>query len=176
MNKYNLYYLLKDEISLNDENNKILLKLKKENDAKEYHMEKGDAIFILKNENENKIFSKLFIQEIKEDNDKNEIIFSCDKSEESKNENENKKENLKVLNQKIILSIQEITKEICYFEFKHLWQDWVDVNKVNSLDLLKVNSLKILKQILTNDENANKKNNKDNSLLIIFNLLCPTEI
>ena len=173
MNKYDLYYLLKDEISLNDKNNKILEKLKKENDAKEYYMEKGDAIFILKNENENKIFSKLFIQEIKEDNDKNEIIFSCDKSEESKNENENKKENLKVLNQKIILSIQEITKEICYFEFK---QDWVDVNKVNSLDLLKVNSLKILKQILTNDENANKKNNKDNSLLIIFNLLCPTEI
>ena len=176
MNKYNLYYLLKDEICLNDKNNKILQKLQKEKDAKEYHMEKGDAIFILKNENENKIFSKLFIQEIKEDNDKNEIIFSCDKSEESKSENENKKENLKVLNQKIILSIQEITKEICYFEFKHLWQDWVDVNKVNSLDLLKVNSLKILKQILTNDENANKKNNKDNSLLIIFNLLCPTEI
>ena len=178
MNKYELYYLLKDEISMNDKNNQIIEKLKKEKDVKEYNMKKGDAIFILKNENENKIFSKLFVQEIKEDNEKSEIIFSCDKSEESKKEteNENKKVDLKVLNQKIILSIQKITKDICYFEFKHLWQDWVDVNKINSLDLLKVNSLKIFKQFLTNDENENKKNNNDNSILIIFNLLCPTEI
>ena len=178
INKYDLFYLLKDEITINDKNNQIIEKIKKENDVKEYHMEKGDEIFILKTENENKIFSKLLVEEIKEDNDKSEIIFSCDKSEEFKNENENenKKENLKVLNQKIILSIQEITKDICFFEFKHLWQDWVDINKINSLDLLKVNSLKILKQSLTNDGNENVKRNNDNSILIIFNLLCPTEI
>ena len=73
MNKYDLYYLFKDEISLDDKNNQLREKIINDN-SKDYHMKKGDAIIIIKNENENKIFSKLFIQEIKENNDKNEIL------------------------------------------------------------------------------------------------------
>mgnify|MGYP007070313316 FL=1 len=98
-----------------------------------------------------------------------------DTKEQSQEKNDNGEENLEVLNQKIIFTIKEITKDICYFEFKHIWEDWVNINKINSLDLLKVNSLKIFKAKEENETNQNKKTD-DNSVLNILNLLCPSDL
>ena len=133
------------------------------------------------------ILSELVIDNIIEEKNKNEITFICEKSnKESKtdeannkidNEDEKTNENIEVLNQKIILSIKEITKDICYLEHKHIWKDWVSINKINTLDFLKINSLKIFKQLLTiNADKKQKKDNKNNSALSLFNLLCPIEL
>ena len=72
--------------------------------------------------NNKEILSKLVIDNIIEEKNKNEITFICEKSnKESKtdeannkidNEDEKTNENIEVLNQKIILSIKEITKDI----------------------------------------------------------------
>ena len=98
-------------------------------------------------------------------------------NEENKEKNI-KDENIEVLNQKIILSVKEITKDICFLEFKHIWKDWVNINKINTLDLLKINSLKIFEQKLmkNNNEQDNKCNKPDNSVISLFNLLCPIEL
>ena len=189
MNKYHLYYLSKDEIEKNSNENNIINDDEIKNNNKDYHIQKGDCIVIKKNEND--IFSKLIIDEIIEGKDKNEISFICNKSnnqtnnensiyegENDKNTQEIKTENIEVLNQKIVLSIKEITKDVCYLEYKHIWEDWVSINKINSLDFLKINSLKIYKQLLTNNNNEDEKirNDQDNPVLNLFNLICPIEL
>ena len=187
MNIYDLFYLTKEEAEImKSENNKeVDLSIKDYKNEKNYHIQKGDCIMIKKN---NKgILSELVIDNIIEEKNKNEITFICEKSnKESKtdeannkidNEDEKTNENIEVLNQKIILSIKEITKDICYLEHKHIWKDWVSINKINTLDFLKINSLKIFKQLLTiNADKKQKKDNKNNSVLSLFNLLCPIEL
>ena len=176
MNKYDLYYIFKDElVNISDENNSINKNMLTDNNNKDYHMQKGDGIIIIKSENKNKIFSKIIIEDIKEEKDKNEIILNFENKEQSQEKDDNNEENIEVLNQKIIFTIKEITNEFCYFEFKHLWKDWVNINKINSLDLLKVNSLKIFKAKEENETNQNKKVD-DNSVLNILNLLCPSDL
>ena len=189
MNKYDLYYICKDEINnLNYNDSKNSEKEIKENDDnKNYHIQKGDFILIKKNEN--LIFSKLIIDDIIEGKDKNELVLICNKAEnqpkkENNNDEENKldninnKNNIQVLNQKIIINIREIEKDMCYLEYIHIWEDYVNVYKLNTLDLLKNNSLKKIKEFFTEDDNPNSKNMKksDNSTISIFNLLCPIEL
>ena len=188
MNKYNLYYLCKDEIKrLNIGDSKNLENEIKEDNSDYHHIQKGDFIIIRKSQNE--IFSKLIVDEIKEEKDKKEIILVCDKeTKQPKQENKinsgeneeenNNKDNIKVLNQKIVLSIKEITKDICYLEYKHIWKDWVNINKINTLDILKTNSLKIFQQLLLKNNNESEKKDikTDNSVISLFNLLCPIEL
>ena len=188
LNRYDLYYMCKDEIKrLHKGDNKNLKNESKEDYNDYQHIQKGDFIVIKKSPNE--IFSKLIIDGISEEKDKNELILVCNKTEkqpqmENKINNEENKEknikdeNIEVLNQKIILSVKEITKDICFLEFKHIWKDWVNINKINTLDLLKINSLKIFEQKLmkNNNEPDNKCNKPDNSVISLFNLLCPIEL
>ena len=185
MNKYDLYYISKDETNnLNNtdhKNSEITIKGAVNNNS---HIQKGDAILIKKSKNE--IFSNLIIDDIKEEKDKNELVLICKREEkqpknENNNDEENKsdnlsnKKNIEVLNQKIIIYIKEITKDICYLEYKHIWEDWVNVNKINTLDFLKTNSLKIFKELFEENNSENKKKS-DNSTISIFNLLCPIEL
>ena len=152
-------------------------------------MQKGDAILIKKSKDE--IFSKLIIDEINEEKDNNEIVLICkkeenqnknenndDKEKEKESENINNKENIEVLNQKINISIKEITKDICFLEYKHIWEDYVNVNKIDTLNFLKIHSLKKFKELFSVNNNENNKNKKksDNSVISIFNLLCPIEL
>ena len=58
-------------------------------------------------------------------------------------------ENTEILNQKIILSIRDIIKDTCYLEYKHIWQDWVTVGRINNLELLKIKSLNNLLGLVT---------------------------
>ena len=190
MNKYDLYYIFKDEINnLNYKDNKSKSpKNEIKDDNNNHRMQKGDTILIKKGKNE--IFSKMVIDEIKEEKDKNELVLVCHKEEnKSKNENNNNeekkesgninnKENIEVLNQKIIINIKEITKNMCFLEYKHIWEDWVNVNKIDTLNFLKINSLKKFKELFA-EYNLEKNNNKeklDNSVISIFNLLCPIEL
>ena len=187
MNKYDLYYIYKDEI--NNLNNKSPKKEIKDDDNNNHHMQKGDAILIKKSKDE--IFSKLIIDEINEEKDNNEIVLICkkeenqnknenndDKEKEKESENINNKENIEVLNQKINISIKEITKDICFLEYKHIWEDYVNVNKIDTLNFLKIHSLKKFKELFSVNNNENNKNKKksDNSVISIFNLLCPIEL
>ena len=179
------FYICKDETNnLNNKDNKNSEKIIKGDINNNCHIQKGDAILIKKSQNE--IFSNLIIDDIKEEKDKNELVLICKREEkqpknENNNDEENKsdnlsnKKNIEVLNQKIIIYIKEITKDICYLEYKHIWEDWVNVNKINTLDFLKTNSLKIFKEIFEENNSENKKKS-DNSTISIFNLLCPIEL
>ena len=106
MNKYNIYYLTKDELkNINKENDKVNPSMINNKNNKDLKIQKGDAI-IIKNSN-NKILSKLVVDETKEEKNINEIIFVCNKPEEQKkceSKDNNKKcngndEDTEILNQ-----------------------------------------------------------------------------
>ena len=187
MNKYELYYIFKEEINnFNKKDGKSPKNEIKDDNNNNQHMQKGDVILIKKGKN--KIFSKLIIDEIKEEKNKNELVLICNKEnnqfnnennndEEKESDSINNKEKMEILNQKIIINIKEITKEMCFLEYKHIWEDWVNVNKIDTLNFLKINSLKKLKELFTeNNIEINNKKKPDNSVISIFNLLCPIEI
>ena len=112
------------------------------------------------------------------------IIFVCNKPEEQEkceskdNDGEcnGDDEDTEILNQKIILSIREIMKDTCYLEYKHIWQDWVTIGRINNLELLKIKSLNNLQALLMKSMDEKKINEEDNdtSVICLFNLLCPT--
>ena len=105
MNKYDLYYICKDETNnLNNKDNKNSEKTIKGAVNNNSHIQKGDAILIKKSKNE--IFSNLIIDDIKEEKDKNELVLIC-KREEKQPKNEQIM--TKKINQ-IILVIKKILK------------------------------------------------------------------
>jgi len=80
LNRYDLYYMCKDEIKrLHKGDNKNLKNESKEDYNDYQHIQKGDFIVIKKSPNE--IFSKLIIDGISEEKDKNELILVCNKTE-----------------------------------------------------------------------------------------------
>ena len=142
MNEYDLVYMTKDNIEFDNINN---------NDK---NIKKGDIIII--KGKKNKIFVKLIIDDIIIEKDKNEIILSCDNNnenntnEENNIEKNNEKDNIKVeiIKQKISLSIKEISKNVCFCEFRHTWNDPISDEKIKILNFLKNNSLILINKIL----------------------------
>ena len=183
MNKYNLYYVTKDELkNINKENDEVNPNMINNKNNKDLKIQKGDAIIIKNNNNE--ILSKLEVDEIKEEKNINEIIFVCnkpEKQEKCESKDNDKKcngddEDTEILNQKIILSIRDIIKDTCYIEYKHIWQDWVTIGRINNLELFKIKSLNNLQTLLMKSMNEKEINeeDKDTSVISLFNLLCPT--
>ena len=178
MHKYNLSYIRKENIKIKNNND-----IKEENNKEEY-LQKGDTIIIKKKENE--IFAELIITDIKKEKDINEIIIICNKPEnKSKGENSNNEEEIienndneiiEIINQKIVLSVRKIIEDMCFFEYKHIWNNPVNIDREKTLDFLKNKSISILKENIekaNNNKNKKNENNDDNSLINIFNLLCP---
>ena len=170
MHKYNLSYIRKEDIKIKNNND-----IKEENNKEEY-LQKGDTIIIKKKENE--IFAELIITDIKKEKDINEIIIICNKPEnKSKGENSNNdNEIIEIINQKIVLSVRKIIEDMCFFEYKHIWNNPVNIDREKTLDFLKNKSISILKENIEKaniNKNEKNENNDDNSLINIFNLLCP---
>jgi hypothetical protein len=181
MNEYDLLFLpvnRNEEKSNNLENDK--------NNDKNY-IKKGDSIMI-KN-NKNKIFAKLIIEDIKNEDNKNEVICNCDKYNDDNNnikENEildDDKNDIEVVNQKISFCLREITNNLCFCEYKHIWNDNIRDEKIKILNFLKNNSLILFKKDLENifKKNKNKGSNncdkKEENIheINLFNLLCPVK-
>jgi len=187
MNEYDIMYfpLNKDEDKNNNSENNI-------NDDKKC-IKMGDYLLI--KSKKNKIFAKIIIEDIKNEENKKEVICSCDKyiDENNNTEEENKKldekgtddkNDIEVAKQKIIFSLKEITKNLCFCEFKHIWNDNIRDEKVKILNFLKNNSLILFKTDLENKlkkskNNESSKNNEEideNAHEInLFNLLCPVK-
>ena len=182
MDEYDLIYISKNNDGENNKNNNDNI------------VKKGDSIMVKRNKNN--IIAKLNIDDIKIEDDKNEIIFLCEKCINDKNNenitsgNNKEKNNIEIINQKISLSIKEISKNLCFCEFKHTWKEQISYEKIKILNFLKNNSLNILKKeinlkanLSSNDNNSkiNEKelntneNKSENKIINIFNLLCPVK-
>ena len=179
-NEYDLLFLPGNR-SEDKSNN---LENEKSNDK--IYIKKGDSI-IIKN-NKNIIFAKLIVEEIKNEEKKSEVICCCDKCDEDNNIKENKisdddKNDIEVVNQKISLSVREMANNLCFLEFKHIWNDNISDEKIKILNLLKNNSLILFKKDLENkfkksknkESNNNDKKEENVHEINLFNLLCPVK-
>ena len=186
MNEYDLLYIPAN----NNEEKKNNLENDKNNDKS--NINKGDCVMV-KN-NKNKMFAKIIIEDIKIEEDKNEVICICNKCDDNNNNSikENSKNtqkesdgknDIEVINQKIIFSLKEITNNLCFCEFKHIWTDNIRDEKVKILSFLKNNSLILFKKDLENNlkksknkESSNNEKKEENIHVInLFNLLCPVK-
>ena len=180
MNEYDLLFL---PVNRNEDKSNNL-----ENDKNndKIYIKKGDSI-IIKN-NKNKIFAKIIIEDIKNEENKNEVICSCDKDNEDNNIKENKildddKNDIEVVNQKISFCLREIANNLCFCEFKHIWNDNISDEKIKILNVLKNNSLILFKKDLeykfkknkNKESNNNDKKEENIHEINLFNLLCPVK-
>ena len=181
MNEYDLLFL---PVNRNEDKSNNL-----ENDKNndKIYIKKGDSI-IIKN-NKNKIFAKIIIEEIKNEENKNEVICCCDKyNDDNNNITENKildddKNDIEVVNQKISFCLREIANNLCFCEFKHIWNDNISDEKIKILNFLKNNSLILFKKDLENkfkksknkESNNNDKKEENIHEINLFNLLCPVK-
>ena len=177
MNEYDLENLYKDEIEINNSENNELIDYQEKNSFKI-----GDSILIKKSKN--KILGKLFIEDLKNEKDKTEIIIAFenlnnDKNNEGSNEKNKDNKNIEIINQRISLSFRAISKNLCFFEFKHIWHYNLSDEKVKNLNILKNASLMLFEKEfeLQNNENLKNKKIKERKKSIdrlnFFNLLCP---
>ena len=179
-NEYNLLFL---PINRNEDKSNNLENDKSNN---KIYIKKGDSI-IIKN-NKNKIFAKIIIEEIKNEANKNEVICCCDKDNEDNNIKENKildddKNDIEVVKQKISFRLREIANNLCFCEFKHVWNDNISDEKIKILNVLKNNSLILFKKDLENkfkksknkESNNNDKKEENIHEINLFNLLCPVK-
>lgn len=185
MNEYNLLYIPNNKNEEKDNNFENDM-----NNDKNY-IKKGDSILI-KN-NKNKIFAKINVEEIKIEENKNEVVCSCDKyNDDNNNIKENKlldekadddKNDIEVVKQNICFSLKKITKNLSFCEFTHLWNDNIRDEKIKILNFLKNNSLIVFKKDLENNSIKKTKNKEPNNKekkeelpeINIFNLLCPVK-
>lgn len=176
MNEYELEYnSLNKNINNENKNENNMIKI-------------GDIILI--KTNKNKIIGKITIDNIKTDKNENELIISYnnnindtndDKNNKTeKTNNGNKNKIVDIINQKIILILREINQNYCFCEFKHVWEEKVNDDKINILNLLKNNTLILFKKDLElkNNVGDEKKQNNDekiieNQTINIFKLICP---
>jgi hypothetical protein len=180
-NEYNLLFL---PINRNEDKSNNLENDKSNN---KIYIKKGDSI-IIKN-NKNKIFAKIIIEEIKNEENKNEVICCCDKyNDDNNNITENKildddKNDIEVVNQKISFCLREIANNLCFCEFKHVWNDNISDEKIKILNVLKNNSLILFKKDLeykfkknkNKESNNNDKKEENIHEINLFNLLCPVK-
>ena len=192
MNEYDLLFLPANK---NEDKSNNLEKDK--NNDKNY-IKKGDYIIIKNNKNK-KIFAKIVIEDVKNKENENEVICDCkkyngddDEDDDDDDDNNNSKENIlmdddkneiEIVNQKMSFCLKEVTKNLCFCEFKHIWNDNIKDEKIRILNFLKNNSLILFKKDLENKfkKSKNKEsNNKDkkeenNHEINLFNLLCPVK-
>ena len=161
INEYDILYISKDEDTNNNDN-----------------IKKGDVILIQKNNNN--ILAKIIVEDIKEDKNCNEIIFNCNNylylNESKKSTSkEGKEETSEIIQQKISLSFTDITKNISFCEFKHVWNQKISEQKIYVLNFLKNKSLNKYKKDIEqeNNDNKNSSSSQKNNFANIFNLLCP---
>ena len=178
MSEYDLENLNKEqeEINNSEKNDKIM-------DISEKPVFKlGDSILIKKSKDN--ILGKLFIEDIKNENDKTEIIISFenlnnDETNEENKEQRKEKERIEIINQKISLTFRQISKNLSFFEFKHIWHIHLSEEKIRYLNILKNASLMQFEREFEckNNDNLKNKTNKERKKakerLNFFNLVCP---
>ena len=69
----------------------------------------------------------------------------------------NDNEIIEIINQKIVLSVRKIIEDMCFFEYKHIWNNPVNIDREKTLDFLKNKSISILKENIEKLKTKRKK-------------------